>query len=218
MCIVSLLVMFSEKQINTTCGYVFLIIGIIMSVWAVSEPRLSGDLAIIELVQSMSSDSVKNSMKTARYLGGFRVSLGVILLMFTVLTWKRCFRTGLSFLGVIPVSLGIYILKELINRPRPSGDYIWIIEASSTGSFPSGHAYQTALLGVLTLALFLPIIPYRIIKTVIALFVSCLVGLVALSGIYLGVHWPSDILGSFVFVFPSAVLLIRLSQNNNLKG
>ncbi|PZC49367.1 MAG: undecaprenyl-diphosphatase [Chloroflexi bacterium] len=209
--------MFSYKQIIATCGYAFLIIGIIISVWAVSEPRLSGDLAIIELVQSMSSDSVKSSMKIARYLGGVRVNLVVILLMFTVLTWKKFFRTGVMFLGVIPASLGIYILKELINRSRPDGDYIWIIEASSTGSFPSGHAYQTALLGVLTVALFLPIIPCKIIRIAIALFVFCLVGLVALSGIYLGVHWPSDILGSFVFVFPSAVLLIRLSENNNLK-
>ena len=188
-----------------------------MSVWAVFEPRLSGDLAIIEFVQSMPSDSVKNSMEAARYLGGFGVNLGVILLIFGVFTWKKSFRTGLIFLGVIPASLGIFILKELISRPRPGADYIAIIEASSTGSFPSGHAYQTALLGVLILVLFLPIIPYRIIRIVIGSSVFSLVGLVAMSGVYLGVHWPSDVLGSFVFVFPSAVLLVRLSQNNNLK-
>jgi len=209
--------MFSNKRITAICGYVFLLIGIIMSVWAVFEPRLSGDLAIIEFVQSMPSDSVKNSMEAARYLGGFGVNLGVILLIFGVFTWRKSFRTGLIFLGVIPASLGIFILKELISRPRPGADYIAIIEASSTGSFPSGHAYQTALLGVLILVLFLPIIPYRIIRIVIGSSVFSLVGLVAMSGVYLGVHWPSDVLGSFVFVFPSAVLSVRLSQNNNLK-
>ena len=106
--------MFSNKRITAICGYVFLLIGIIMSVWAVFEPRLSGDLAIIEFVQSMPSDSVKNSMEAARYLGGFGVNLGVILLIFGVFTWKKSFRTGLIFLGVIPASLGIFILKELI--------------------------------------------------------------------------------------------------------
>lgn len=217
MCIVTVLVMFRKKQIGITSGYLFLLIGIIMSVWALSAPRLSADQVIIELVQSMSADSVKISMETARSLGEVRVNLGAVLLIVIVLTWKKCFRTGLIFLGVIPASLGIYILKGIIDRPRPSVDYTVLTEASSTGSFPSGHAYQTALLGILIIALVLPIVPYRAVRILIALCVVWSVAAVALSSVYLGFHWPSDILGSFIFAIPSAVLLMRLGQSNKLK-
>ena len=202
--------MYRKRHIRVA---IFLLIGIIMSSWVMSYHRIPGDQAILELVESMSSNSLDTPMEIARTLGGVWVNLGALILIVTAFAWKKCFRTGLIFLGVIPASMGIYILKYLIDRPRPNADHFSFVEASTTGSFPSGHAYQTILLAILTVGLVLPLVPYRVIRILIGLLVLCLVGSVALSSIYLGFHWPSDILGSFIFAFPSAALLIRLGRS-----
>ena len=174
--------MYRKRHIRVA---IFLLIGIIMSSWVMSYHRIPGDQAILELVESMSSNSLDTPMEIARTLGGVWVNLGALILIVTAFAWKKCFRTGLIFLGVIPASMGIYILKYLIDRPRPNADHISFVEASTTGSFPSGHAYQTILLAILTVGLVLPLVPYRVIRILIGLLVLCLVGSVALSSICL---------------------------------
>lgn len=89
---------------------------------------------------------------------------------------------------------GNTILKLLFNRPRPLGEHL--VAASGT-SFPSGHSMGSMLLYG-TLILLLP----KFIKTKpLCLGIQILFALIILSvgtsRIYLGVHYPSDILGGF---------------------
>ncbi len=89
---------------------------------------------------------------------------------------------------------GNTILKFLFNRPRPSGEHL--VAASGT-SFPSGHSMGSMLLyGTLILLL-----PKFIKNKSICLALQLLLGLIILSvgtsRIYLGVHYPTDIIGGF---------------------
>ena len=102
-------------------------------------------------------------------------------------------------------------LKLLVDRPRP--DY-QIIEPFASGlSFPSGHSLLAVILGGMFVYLVgqwvRPILPRRAIQVGLILVV---VGMGA-SRVYLGVHWPSDVIGSYVLGVLSLVALVWLRNN-----
>ncbi len=100
------------------------------------------------------------------------------------------------FLTLIGTEITVYLLKLLINRPRPPEDIAYYLEKSL--SFPSGHsAIAVASFGFLTY-IFLRHMSTWTQKTNI-LFIGTLIILgIGLSRMYLGVHYLSDVLGGFL--------------------
>lgn len=96
------------------------------------------------------------------------------------------------------------LLKLGIDRPRP--DLVPHLAQVHTMSFPSGHAMLSAVtyltLGAL-LARFLPGRATTIFVFAIAVLTTLMVGI---SRVYLGVHWPSDVLAGWCAGFAWATL------------
>ena len=109
------------------------------------------------------------------------------------LLWQKRMRAGLVML-VFPSVAGATssILKQLYARPRP--DIVPHLDSFSNLSFPSGHA--TNAVAILLLAALL--IPARRRGLWIALALSG-AATIGLSRALLGVHWPSDILGGWLW-------------------
>ncbi|MGX9885610.1 phosphatase PAP2 family protein [Streptomyces sp. NPDC002276] len=87
-------------------------------------------------------------------------------------------------------------LKALVGRPRP----VWPdpVDSAHYAAFPSGHAMTaTVVCGLLLWLLHRSGAGPAVWRTAMALAVSCVVG-VGLTRVWLGVHWPSDVLGGWV--------------------
>jgi undecaprenyl-diphosphatase len=87
------------------------------------------------------------------------------------------------------------LLKELFQRPRPAV-VTHLVEVSSA-SFPSGHAMLAAVTYLTLGAIVARVLPSQRLRTyvfAIAIIVALLVGM---SRIYLGVHWPTDVLAGW---------------------
>jgi undecaprenyl-diphosphatase len=118
----------------------------------------------------------------------------VVAVLFLVLADRA--RTAL-FVGFATASgtLVSTLLKEAFGRPRP--DIVAHGANVYTASFPSGHSMLSAVV-YLTLAALLarlmPTLRLKVYTLGVALVVVVLVGL---SRIYLGVHWPSDVLAGW---------------------
>lgn len=108
------------------------------------------------------------------------------------LAWHRRYRDGLFFgLAVVGSLLVNMAAKSHFTRFRPD---LWLSVAPEyTYSFPSGHAMGSMTLGVAVLLLAWPTRWRWWILALAAAFVL----LVGMSRVYLGVHWPSDILAGW---------------------
>lgn len=96
------------------------------------------------------------------------------------------------------------LLKLGIDRPRP--ELVSHLVDVATLSFPSGHAMLSAVTYLTLGSLLSRIVPGRVAK-IYVLFIAVLVTLlVGASRVYLGVHWPSDVLAGWCAGFAWATL------------
>jgi undecaprenyl-diphosphatase len=118
----------------------------------------------------------------------------LIVLLIIIPLWYYGRRLEALFIAILPSITGIttWLLKTLIDRPRPE-------DISDAGlSFPSGHAANSVLL----FGLLFYLLPYLMnnpgLVKALRIVILLQINLVAVSRIYLGEHWPSDVLGGLL--------------------
>ena len=175
-------------------------VGVLLPLWAfaglVVELREDGgfffDVPILVALHQLATPGVDAFFSLISRLGYL---WGVVPVDIAILVWlvlRRRFRDGLFFGLAVLGSLGINLLaKDHYARFRPD---LWLsIAPETTYSFPSGHAMGSVTLGV---AVTLLCWHSRWRWPVFAL-AAAFVLLVGTSRVYLGVHYPSDILAGW---------------------
>ena len=107
-------------------------------------------------------------------------------------------KPGVAWLTLIAVLGGLALnnlLKFVFARPRP--DVVSHVTRVFTTSFPSGHATLSAITYLTIAALLARAYPSPILDLYFVLLAALLTVLIGLSGIYLGVHFPTDIIGGW---------------------
>ncbi len=130
-------------------------------------------------------------------LGGV-VTLGLLTLAVCGYFWLQHKPRMALFvlLSIAGGSLFNSVLKEFFERPRP--DLVPHSTAAAMSSFPSGHAMMSAV-AYLTLGALLAHASSKIsIKIYILGWSLVLTILVGVSRVYLGVHWPTDIIAGWI--------------------
>ena len=129
-------------------------------------------------------------------LGGMTVLTGVTLLA-TAFFWLASIRHAAIYvcLACFGAMLLSSMLKQIYDRPRP--DLVPYGAMVYTSSFPSGHSTMAATV-YLTLGMVASrFVPRRRLKALfigVAILVTAAVGV---SRVYLGVHWPTDVLAGW---------------------
>ncbi|MBE7024201.1 MAG: phosphatase PAP2 family protein [Ruminococcaceae bacterium] len=116
-----------------------------------------------------------------------------IVIAIVMVSLKRYRKSGFVFAGALILGLifGNLIMKNIIARPRPCELFEGIdmlIKIPSDPSFPSGH----------TLASFISAFVLFDVKKILGIIAIVPATLMALSRMYLFVHFPTDILGGIV--------------------
>lgn len=126
--------------------------------------------------------------------GAVLVLIGVIVVGFLVVVRARGAAVLLAG-ALVGGGLLTAVLKRYFERPRP--DLVSHAVDVSTASFPSGHAMLSAVT-YLTLAALLTRLQLKPAAKAYLMFAAALLSiLIGLSRVYLGVHWPTDVLAGW---------------------
>lgn len=119
--------------------------------------------------------------------------VGAILLLLVVRHWADAAMVALS---AVPMLLG-EALKWLVARPRP--DYLLLGPEPTGLSFPSGHSVYACLLVGILIYLSGKLVPSPGIRRSLQAALAGVILAMGASRVYLGVHWPSDVIGGYLF-------------------
>jgi undecaprenyl-diphosphatase len=166
---------------------------------------LGWELPILSLIHAQAGKQLDILATTITNLGSFWTTtpliVGIALSFLFYKRWNFFIYTVITFLGAISIS---YTGKILIHRARP---HLWELfyQIGTDYSFPSGHAMSS-----MSFALVLIILTWKsswrwFVVSLSSLFVIS----IAWTRLYLGVHYPSDIVGGWMIAlaWTMAVLL-----------
>lgn len=155
------------------------------------------DNDIIRIVQGWESPEITRAMKFFSWLGSTSVAATIAIVVLALLGIFLKHRKELLLFTVVVAGMPLInsLLKRMFVRERP--DIHRIIQEHGY-SFPSGHSSSSFVFyGVLAYLLWRHVKPAwgRGLMVVLGLAVPLCIGL---SRIYLGVHYPSDVIGGYL--------------------
>ena len=136
-------------------------------------------------------------MRDITALGGFAVLSLLVLSVTGFLLATNHRRTALRIFAIaLSGWLASHAAKLVFMRPRP--DLVPHGAEVYASSFPSGHAMTSAVVYLTLGAALARASDDRLVKIYVLTLATALVFLIGASRVYLGVHWPSDVLGGWM--------------------
>lgn len=151
---------------------------------------------IIVALQSLATEGLTNFFKAVSLLGSWYGFI-VVFLIFLFFSRRYAFYFAGTFLGGVAFN---YVLKVLIDRPRPFETYSTIISFSDAmgQSMPSNHSFCVIVIAMFVCYFVSKMLDKNWEKTLCIFIMSLIVVVVGISRMYLGVHYLSDIVVGYI--------------------
>ena len=178
--------------------FIFLLINVLLNNIS------SFDISIYNVIMSLKSGFTTFIMKAVTRFGDAEI---LILITIICLIFIRNKKIGGSIaINLASVGLINYVLKKIIQRPRPPLEFRMVEESSF--SFPSGHAMASMAFYGLIIYFINKNMKNEKLKKKTSISLSILIFLIGISRIYLGVHYASDVIAGFAISIVYLVLYI----------
>jgi membrane-associated phospholipid phosphatase len=178
------------------------------------------DVFVRTAVHQLATPGLTRLMQAFSFLGSVAAVTTMCLVAICVSLYYRRARTAallaITMLGVAVLDVA---LKHAFHRPRPTA---FFGPTPSSYSFPSGHAFGALCFYGVLAAILAARVRQRIAKFCLWMAAAFLIGMIGFSRIYLGVHYPSDVIAGYLAgaVWVAAVLSLDkiLAAQRNEEG
>ena len=187
-------------------GIALLVMSMVLGVAAVSGVLKSADTTTFKalaMTEVKSFDALIAAAQFFTLLGDPCWRAAIMIVILIVLVYRRCWRSATVFVVTVGLSIsGHSVAKEVFGRSRPT--LVPQLDFVDTYAYPSGHAAGAMvilLLGALLL------------RNRGAVWLGVILSLaIGLSRVALGVHWPSDVTGGWMFGGGAALIGYAMAQ------
>lgn len=180
-----------------------------------SHEVLPFDTVIRQWAYAQRGPALNRLIITITYLGNWQTVITLALVLLALPQTRR--RYGLPFSCISTASTVVYkIMKSIFARPRPELA-VRIIEESGW-SFPSGHSMNCIVCYGILIYLIRRNCSSRRTANAATLLLSLLILAIGCSRVYVGVHYPTDIIGGWslgLAFLLTATLIYEKSQRQN---
>ncbi len=174
------------------------IVAVAMSLLAKRVPSFPADLYLTRHIQSLNSEPLTSLSKVLAFLFESWRSALIVIGLAALAWWRSGKLSAFMMLAAGASTLAGSLLKVLVARPRPSPDLVHVLLQETGYGFPSGHAVFAIIVLGMAACLLATRIRDRLTRTLLVAVVVLVVLLVGTSRVYLGVHWPSDVVGGYL--------------------
>ena len=193
---------------------IFLALLIILLILIKTNAIYGFDISIYNMIASNMNEGLTNFFKLMSFLGGTLVlsSICFFALFLGIIIKKR--NVGFAIFGSTFFSwLVSEVVKNIVQRPRPE---ILRLVYETSYSFPSGHTASTVTFCGMLIYLISRSGLNRTLKIALTIALAIFPVLVAASRIYLGVHYPSDVIGGALIALILLLIEIIIIEKKEL--
>jgi undecaprenyl-diphosphatase len=180
--------------------YLWLLSGAGILSWIAQRTQFfPGDMSITARLQRQKNPVFRNFMYWVSEVGFWQWSVPQTIGVAGIF-WALRFRLEALFI-LLTTSSNILnaLVKRVIKRPRPDKELVTVVRVLNEPSFPSGHVmHYTNFYGLLIYLLATNWKPGRLRNALIGLCTG-MIATIGPSRIYLGAHWPSDVMAGYLY-------------------
>lgn len=193
----------STFSIVATCLAVF------FALWLMVEMGHASliDDPVRNAVISMRSGWLTPIMKAITYMGNWQTITAICLVLLALRKTRITYGVPLS-IGALFVSLANKGIKAIVMRPRPD-QAMFLIEQGGW-SFPSGHAITSMFFFGMLIWLIRRNMTNRRLANILTVLLTIPMVLIGVSRVYLGVHYPTDVLAGWCLGIVTIVIISRI--------
>ncbi|KQM66617.1 MULTISPECIES: phosphatase PAP2 family protein [unclassified Sphingomonas] len=146
----------------------------------------------------VASEKFTSMVRDITALGSTTVLTLVVAFVALLLASTGRWRTGVLVAAACASgSWANALFKQAVSRTRP--DLVPHLMTETSNSFPSGHAANSAIVYLTLATLAWPLLRQPAARAFAMAAAASLVVAIGISRVYLGVHWPSDVLAGWLF-------------------
>ncbi len=180
--------------------YAWLLSGALMlSIIARYTQFFPGDMVITTALQKQRNPWIRRFMVAISEIGFPKLSVPLTIGVAGIFLALRFRLEAIFILLTTSSNLLNALVKRLIKRPRPTKELVTVVRVINEPSYPSGHVmHYTNFFGLL---IYLLATNWRsgTLRNILIAICTALIVFIGPSRVYLGAHWPSDVMAGYIY-------------------